>query len=31
MNNFLHRSFSRFGMDMELKFREFSRLEFDRI
>jgi hypothetical protein len=29
MNNFLHRNFSRFVMDLELKFKEFSRLEFD--
>jgi hypothetical protein len=31
MNNFLHRNFHRCGMDLELKFREISRLEFDRI
>jgi hypothetical protein len=31
INNFLHRHFLRFGMDLELKFREVSRLEFDRI
>jgi hypothetical protein len=31
MNNVLHRNFLRFEMDLELKFREFSRLEFDRI
>jgi hypothetical protein len=31
MNNFLHRNVLRFRMDLELKFREFSRLEFDRI
>jgi hypothetical protein len=31
INNFLHRNFLRFGMDLELKFREFSLLEFDRI
>jgi hypothetical protein len=30
-NNFLHRNFHRFGMDLELKFKELSRLEFDRI
>jgi hypothetical protein len=29
MNNFFHRNFNRFRMDLELKFREFSRLEFD--
>jgi hypothetical protein len=29
MNKFLHRNFFRFRMDLELKFREFSRLEFD--
>jgi hypothetical protein len=29
MNNFLHRIFFRFGMYLELKFREVSRLEFD--
>jgi hypothetical protein len=31
INNFLHRNFLRFGTDLELKFREFSLLEFDRI
>jgi hypothetical protein len=31
MNNFLHRHFLRFGIDLEVKIREFSRLEFDRI
>jgi hypothetical protein len=31
MNNFLHINFFRFRMDLELKFREFCRLEFDRI
>jgi hypothetical protein len=31
MNNVLHRNFLTFEMDLELKFREFSRLEFDRI
>jgi hypothetical protein len=31
MNNFLHRSFFRFGMDSKRKIREISRLEFDRI
>jgi hypothetical protein len=31
MNNFLHRNFPRFEMDFALKFREVSRLEFDRI
>jgi hypothetical protein len=31
MNNFLQRNFLRIGMDLELKFREFSKLEFDRI
>jgi hypothetical protein len=31
INNFLHRIFFRFRMDLELKFREFSRLQFDRI
>jgi hypothetical protein len=31
MNNFLHRNVLRFRMDLELKFKEFSRLEFDRI
>jgi hypothetical protein len=31
MNNFLHRNFFRFEMDLELKFREFSKLEFPRI
>jgi hypothetical protein len=31
MNNFLHRHFLRFRMDLILKIREFSRLEFDRI
>jgi hypothetical protein len=30
-NNSPHRNFLRFGMHLELKFREFSRLEFDRI
>jgi hypothetical protein len=29
MNNFFHRNFNRFRMDLELKLREFSRLEFD--
>jgi hypothetical protein len=29
MNNFLHRSFFRFGIDLELKFSEISRLEFN--
>jgi hypothetical protein len=31
VNNYLYRNFLRFGMDLELKFREVSRLEFDRI
>jgi hypothetical protein len=31
MNNFLHINFFRFKMYLELKFREMSRLEFDRI
>jgi hypothetical protein len=31
MNNILHRYFLRFGMDLELKLRELSSLEFDRI
>jgi hypothetical protein len=31
VNNFLHIIFLRFGMNIELKFMEFSRLEFDRI
>jgi hypothetical protein len=31
MNNFLHINFFRFKMYLELKFREISRLEFDRI
>jgi hypothetical protein len=31
MNNFLHRNFLRFRMDLELKFREVLRLKFDRI
>jgi hypothetical protein len=31
MNNFLHRNFLRFRMDLELKFMEVSSLEFDRI
>jgi hypothetical protein len=31
MNNFLHRNFPRFEIDFALKFREVSRLEFDRI
>jgi hypothetical protein len=31
MNNFFHRNFLRFIIDMELKFMEASRLEFDRI
>jgi hypothetical protein len=31
MNNFIHRHFLRFRMDLELKFWEFSRLEFGRI
>jgi hypothetical protein len=31
MNNFLHRSFFRFGMDFKWKIWEFSRLEFERI
>jgi hypothetical protein len=31
MNNFFHRSFLRLGVYLELKFREISRLEFDRI
>jgi hypothetical protein len=31
MNYFLHRNFSRFGMNLELKFTEVSRLEVDRI
>jgi hypothetical protein len=29
LNHFLRRSFFRFRMDLELKFREVSRLEFD--
>jgi hypothetical protein len=29
VNNFLHRNFFIFGMDLELKFRKLSRLEFD--
>jgi hypothetical protein len=31
VNNSLHINFLRFRMDLELKFREFSRSEFDRI
>jgi hypothetical protein len=31
MNNFLHRHFLRLGMDLDVKLRKFSRLEFDRI
>jgi hypothetical protein len=31
MNNLLYRNFSRFTMDLQLKFREVSRLEFNRI
>jgi hypothetical protein len=31
INNFLHRNFLRFRMDLELKFRKVSILEFDRI
>jgi hypothetical protein len=31
VNNFLRRSFFRFRMDLELKFREVSRLEINRI
>jgi hypothetical protein len=31
INNFLHRNFSRLGMNLKLKLREFSRLEIDRI
>jgi hypothetical protein len=31
MNNFLHQNFSRFRMDLEVKFREISMLEFDKI
>jgi hypothetical protein len=31
MNNVLHRNFLRIVMDLELKFREVSRLEFDRV
>jgi hypothetical protein len=31
MNNLLHRNFSGFAMDLELKFRKLTRLEFDRI
>jgi hypothetical protein len=31
MNNFLHRNFHSFGMDLELKVREFVGLEFDGI
>jgi hypothetical protein len=31
MNNFLHRHFLRFKMDLDVKIREFSRMEFDRI
>jgi hypothetical protein len=30
-NNFLHRNFLKFGMGLELKFREVSMLEVDRI
>jgi hypothetical protein len=31
MNNYLHRSFFKFGIDLELNFREVFMLEFDRI